>query len=765
MTRLGVGSKRSNTKRIGILIIAAYTIALGLGLLANSKAASAYPIGSIDDWALDSGFSRATWNPPAWDLHPTANHELMRADPGADEPHGLIRSNPFMAPDAVAVYYQLIARDHPFLDAVDVDEFSSIGLVCTSSSATLEFPTAETNDRLAESVVTVPAGFCSAPVVLEAHTRYPVLLGLSVPHRVDSGVVESRGLPSHLVRHLAIFTGLAAIGVAGALALGRASPRLRDEGSVLATAMLVIGLASYSAFFVYWMSPNAGRMMSVVVVAGAVGFALIETRVDRQRTAGVLRNLAPSLLIWFLVSAFAVALLYSLDTGAGAWQANSRFFPAIWSSDNNLPMAISEGLYRGEDLPGILGGGWQVSDRGPLQAGAGALMRPVALLTDPGGISGQRLASLHHITGIVLNTLWVVALVRLGIAMGWGRRLTQGAIVLVALSPAGVFNSTYVWPKMAAAAFALVAISTVIDFGDRSTPPQARHTTDWLLAAALAALALLSHASIAFFLFAAGVWIITRGPRPSWRPLLASASAAVIVMAPWISWQRLVDPPGNALIKYALAGTFGQDEPDKSVLDTVIDTYREIGFEGWWQLRQDGVRQLTTDYWTAPHYGGDQPDETRMTQQIGVAPALGPVLLAVVAVTVVRGRRLTADYRATRRLVLLGLLAVATNVLVFWGPQILVTVPLATMVALSVGGVLAVRHLNRWAAAGIAAASVASCVVVWIADPLIGTRGVSVAAAALAMGGAVIGTVYLVAAVVSSGSPLATQEKTDGSLP
>ena len=745
--------------------LAGYVATLGFGVRANAMPAVAEAIGSVDDWDLDTGFERTVWQGRDWDLHPTATHHLVRAEPVEGEPTSVVFSPPFAAPDRVAVFYHLVAYDHFLLDAVDVDQFSGISLVCTTSSATLEFPIAETNDRVAETVVTVPVGFCSGPVVLEAHAQHQVLLDVSAPHRVDRGVVESRGLPSQLLRHLAIFTLFAVIGLAGAVALARLMPRLGGEGSALLACMLAIGLASYAAFFVYWMSPTAGRVMSVLVIVGGVGFTLNELRRSRERTAGVIRNLAPGLLIWFLVSAFAVTLLYSVNTGAGPWQANSRYFPAVWSSDNNLPMMISEGLYRGEYLPGVIGG-WHVSDRGPLQAGTGALLRPLVLLTDPAGISGQRLASFHHITGITLNTMWVLAIVGLGVALGWGRRLTQGAIVLVALSPIGVFNSTYVWPKMAAAAFGMVAILGVIELGDRADSPRTRSTTDWVLAAVLAALALLCHASIFFFLLAAGLWLIVRGPRPSWRPFLAAVATAVIVMVPWMSWQRLVDPPGNALIKYALAGTFGFDEPDKSVLDTVVDTYRAIGFDGWWDLRTSGVRDVTVDYWSASSdFTGDQPDATRMTQQLGVAPALGPAILAVVAVTVLRGRGRDPAYRANRRLVLLGLLALATNVLVFWGPQILVTVPLATIMALTLGGVVALRHINRWVAAGIAAASVGSCLVVWIADPLIGTPGVNVAAATLVAVMALIGMIYLGAALSSTDSPVATREMTTTSLP
>ena len=765
MTRLGRWAGRSLTRWVAILGVLVYVVAVGSGLVASSQPALARPIGSIDDWILDSGFEHTYWDAPQWDRHPTADHDVVRAAPVEGDTLRRVRSNPFDAPDAVAVYYHLIAAHHPFLNAVDVDEFSGISLTCTTSSAVLEFPTAETNDRMAESVVSVPDGFCSGPSVIEAHTQYPVTLELSVPHDVDSGVVASRGLPSQLLRHLAIFTVFAVIGLAGAIALARVIPRLGGEASALLGFMLAIGLLSYAAFFVYWMSPTAGRVMSVLVVGSAVGFTLNELRRDRHRIAGVIRNLLPGLLMWFLVSAFAVTLLYSLDTGAGPWQANSRYFPAIWSSDNNLPMAVSEGLYRGEELPGILGGQWRVSDRGPLQAGAGALLRPLVMLIERAGVSGHRLAFFHHITGILLNTMWVLALVTLGIAMRWGRRLTQAAVVVVALSPVGVFNSTYVWPKMAAAAFALAAMSLVIDFADRSSPRPTRSPADWVTAAALSALALLCHASIAFFLFGVGLWILLRGPRPSWRPLFLAVATAAVIMVPWMSWQRLVDPPGNALVKYALAGTFGFDEPDKSVLDTVIDTYREIGFKGWWELRLDGLSDITVDYWTAPDFGGDQPDATRMTQQLAVAPALGPAILAVVAVTLIRGRQRDPAYRATRRLLLLGLVALAINVVVFWGPQILVSVPLATMMALTLGGVLALRLVNRWAAAVIALASVASYLVVWIADPLVGSHGVNVAAATLVAGAALKGTAFLVATLTSTTAAGAASEKTAASLP
>ena len=65
------------------------------------------------------------------------------------------------------------------------------------------------------------------------------------------------------------------------------------------------------------------------------------------------------------------------------------------------------------------------------------------------------------------------------------------------------------------------------------------------------------------------------------------------VLLPWSLWQHFVQPPGNTLVKLAFASTYGFNETDKSVLATIVDAYRELGFAGWLQIKRDALVSLS----------------------------------------------------------------------------------------------------------------------------------------------------------------------------
>ena len=206
------------------------------------------------------------------------------------------------------------------------------------------------------------------------------------------------------------------------------------------------------------------------------------------------------------------------------------------------------------------------------------------------------------------------------------------------------------------------------------------------------------------------------------------ALVAGLLLGSWTIWQRAVDPPGNALVKVALAGTYGFDEPDKSVIATTIDAFRSIGLDGWLELRMSGLRELTTEYWGAPAPVGDWAGERRLAQLFGVGPTFGVTWLAIAAVIGWRGRRQGEGYRRDRRLLLLGLTGLLVNVIVVWGPQIGPSVGMVSVLLVMVGAIAALARLSPVAAALMAGVSVASCVFIWIIDPLLDTRFVNNAA-------------------------------------
>jgi hypothetical protein len=65
---------------------------------------------------------------------------------------------------------------------------------------------------------------------------------------------------------------------------------------------------------------------------------------------------------------------------------------------------------------------------------------------------------------------------------------------------------------------------------------------------------MMSHPGAAFTLAPIGVALLLTRPRPASRLLVATAVAAIVVIAPWTAYQRLYDPPGDQLMRQSLGG-------------------------------------------------------------------------------------------------------------------------------------------------------------------------------------------------------------------
>ena len=714
----GGNGLRPRLPRWLIVLAAAYLILVGWGAASLVTAPGVTPLLEPGGWAVGEGFSPTEWRPPPWDQRPGVALDPWIAFP-AEDTGATLASSPFPTPQVVIVPYRLTnTQPIPVFDP-RTEAGAGLELECVTGDEHLSLPLAETNDRMSESVGAVPPGFCAGGETrVLARVRHPFVLAVGLPAESRSGFMDARSLPAHLFRHAVIFSGVAVIGLSIALLTG---PR-QGERSTGAAILIGIGVLSMAGFFVYAASPRLGRVLTVVVVGG--GFALVALWAvwRRPSTTVVLRRATEPIAVWFVLSLFLVLLLHAIDTGGGPWHANSRFRPAWWSSDNNLPMAVSEGIYRGEEIDGLLGDLWQVSDRPPLQSGAGALLRPLVRVTAPAGIAGTDIAYFHHTLGILLNSLWVVAAIELMRSLRWPIRRRLAVSAVVALSPIAIFNGVYVWPKLLAAAFALMTLAVIID------PDSTRHRL--AIPAALAALSLLSHGGTMFFLLALAIWVAVR-LRPRWRELAIGAAVAATLLAPWFLWQRIVDPPGSALIKYTFAGTFGFGEDDVGVLKTVSDAYADLGFTGWLELRRNGVEEVFgLAGWNLQDQGLEWADRVRLHGHVFGAPALTTLAPAALVVAMSRRRK---DHGA-RLLVLLGLGALAVNVIVFWGPQIVPHLSYASLIILTAGAATGIVAL--WGPWGhlLVALSIAITGYVWILDPLFASWPVDPPTAAAAIG-------------------------------
>jgi hypothetical protein len=118
-------------------------------------------------------------------------------------------------------------------------------------------------------------------------------------------------------------------------------------------------------------------------------------------------------------------------------------------------------------------------------------------------------------------------------------------------------------------------------------------TRELVIGASAAALALMSHGGVVFGLLPIVLLMLTPRFWPGWRRVLPAAIVPVVLIVPWMLWQQLVDPPGNALVKQAFAGTFGFSEKEMGVIETIRRTYAQMTFGDWAQSRISALQDLS----------------------------------------------------------------------------------------------------------------------------------------------------------------------------
>ena len=183
---------------------------------------------------------------------------------------------------------------------------------------------------------------------------------------------------------------------------------------------------------------------------------------------------------------------------------------------------------------------WLFSDRPPLETGFALLQWPLW-----GGHTqlGYQLLS----TGLQVSwlpALWTVLRVR---GLGAGR--VSAVVLMTAATGAVFFNTIYVWPKMLAGSLALAALAILVSRDDDD-----RWAGAGILAAALATLSMLAHGGTAFALLALAPFVYRQRRRITVRAVAVGAAVAAVLYLPWTLFQHFVDPPGNRLMKWMLAG-------------------------------------------------------------------------------------------------------------------------------------------------------------------------------------------------------------------
>jgi len=349
--------------------------------------------------------------------------------------------------------------------------------------------------------------------------------------------------------------------------------------------LALIGLAAlaaigYGAVWAWFLSPRLGRAMGFllpivsIAVASKVGKSL--SRADWKLFRSMLSPVA--LTLWVTLLFVFACFAYGGLKDANA-TARYRFVEGI-AADNELPFLFANGLIAGK-MPSPIMADWLPSDRPPLQAGMFLAHMPYVL---------QPRALDYTIVSISLQSLWLFATWIFLSAHGIDRRLTALILGVCLFSGFTLLNTTYVWPKLLAAAYTIAGASVLL--GKELESIRSR-PLGCALAGVLLTFGMLAHGGTVFAILGLFLLMLLLRRVPNARSCATALAAMVILYLPWSLYQKFVDPPGDRLLKWHIAGVIPvTPQPFGKLL---VQSYRKLTVFGAAQNKIENLKTVLGD--------------------------------------------------------------------------------------------------------------------------------------------------------------------------
>ncbi len=534
---------------------------------------------------------------------------------------------------------------------------------------------------------------------------------------------------------------------------------------VLATFVITSAL-SLPLFFLAFYFPLVGRFFAHLWLLLS-SLLLLKTAI----TGSYLRwSATPKycLLILVALTVFQGLFLFSFNMVSVHYAANYLFYPASWSTDNQIPTTTARLLAQGTILSEWPFGSWRLSDRTPLLA---SLLYPAAVVTrDFADLLDRTVASMTlQICGFGIQNCWLLPAWVLFRRLRFQRQECVLASLLLAATPFIFFNSVYIWPKLLTGTFCLAQYLYLVPLSRESDLHPDLRSAMGGTAAALAILAHAASAAAVVAIFIAAIYVFKSARRPQrnalsalqrvislgsrWRQVLVALLTSSFLLSPWLLWTKFGLPSSNALPKYFLTGSFGFETPNESVGHAALRFYHTLTLKQWLIAKGVGLKTLSgfhhDDVYHAlgiVTYLSSKFQAVRALQFFYMLPSLGLLLIPLVALLDALGReRIKGEIR--RLIVGLGIAAIVSFVLQFlvmMSPHLLLTYPYYvpfSLHLLAVVGIVMSRAsaIVRWAAA----LNYSAFVFFWIALPIARTSVSSILALLTSLGLILLATILL----------------------
>jgi hypothetical protein len=644
---------------------------------------------------------------------------------------GVLETSPFKAAAymAIPVMGPVPSRQPSFSGQLEPGA-ASVHLQCTVNGLRLELLSA-VNLEFYERVISISPEWCSGPVKLVTQVNDPtVQVGVGMP--VEIGVWRYAAQRPTGYAVAAIFMGgLLSLVVLPFLGGGSASPLQR-----MGAAALYLGTVGCTLYLVAYVSgsPLTTKILTPLMILAPAVVQVLSRRKWQWD--------APALRAWFLgvgASMLLFAMLAAvLPLHAGAWFPNSAFYPVAWSTDNHLPTYMAKFVQLlGAGHPPPLGP-WSITDRGFLPAGVvllGLQVTELAGIRGPGGADYVLLHALQFgLLSITLPVLLLWASQDAGVHRLSPRREVATLVFLLTM-PFMVFNLFYAWPKLFSAVCVLLMVVVLTD----SAAAQARPAMNLVKAAALAGMAVVSHAAsllaLPLVLLAwINVWRRQRSVgwaaaaisgathiRVHWRPWLLGLSTFMLIV---LGHNQLAAKTSYAAT-FALTGegVFGLDFA--GVVQAVRNHYGALTLHQWWGHKMDGFKTLIYAFEPYHYYNAacrthGWLDCVRAAQFSSVVPSLGVTVLLAAAARIVQGRgeQLQMSAQLSQALAQASVVGMLLIVLSFQFVPVVHHIPYAFILAVVLPALRAVTSLPTTWLAALLLTNAVVFMVVWVLGPL-----------------------------------------------
>jgi len=341
----------------------------------------------------------------------------------------------------------------------------------------------------------------------------------------------------------------------------------------LPVAVLFSAALGYLTFWFYFVHVWLG----VVASFGILLFALVQglRHIEEARNFVSECDVQLPLILTLAVFLFYTGLVTCLDPASGGLSNSMRTVHNFLPGDNALQLRVTEQLAEGKPLKKLEMGGWLSSDRPPLQSGIVLVQYPFFQTMGLGEDAYQCIS-------VLLQCCWVIAVYFVGRVYGFPSATIGRIILLCAFSGFFFVNSVFVWPKLFAGALFLFGL-VWLTLG-KSNPLLG------LLGGVAMALSFLSHGGAMFGILGFVACLPWMGKRLSLRILLLGGIVAVLMITPWLLYQKLYDPPGDRLLKWHLAGVIGID--GRSFVQALWDSYSTVTWSHFWISKWANLRVI-----------------------------------------------------------------------------------------------------------------------------------------------------------------------------